>query len=258
MPKKSLGQNFLNEKNTLENIVKAGNLCQEDIVLEIGPGTGNLTEKILEKKPNKLIVIEKDTELSKKLNKKFDNIEVINEDILNCIEKFKFNSPIKVFGNLPYNISTKILISFIRLNDLNKIFERFIFVFQKEVADRIIAKENSKNYGRLSILTAWKMCRTKEFDINPKNFYPIPKVWSSLITFEPKKKIEKLKNTKNLEHITNIFFNQKRKMIKKPMKQLFDDYIEVSNRLDIDLKLRPQNLTVKKYIEICKYYEDLT
>lgn len=258
-PKKSLSQNFLIDEKILNLIVDNGNIKSDDIVLEIGPGTGNLTEKIIKKNPSKLIVIEKDKELSKKLKDKFDkNLIVINDDILNCFNKFRFDKPIKVFGNLPYNISTKILTSFIKIDNLSKFFVRFLFVFQKEVADRIVANDNTKQYGRLSILSSWKMNTHKLFDISPKCFFPKPKVWSSLVLFDPKDKIEIINKSENLERITNIFFNQKRKMIKKPMKQLFDDYIEVSNRLDIDLKLRPQNLTVKKYIEICKYYEDLT
>ncbi len=258
-PKKSLSQNFLNDEKILNLIVNSGNIKRDDIVLEIGPGTGNLTEKIIEKKPSKLIVIEKDKELSKKLKDKFDkNLTVVNDDILNCFNKFKFDKPIKVFGNLPYNISTKILTSFIKIDNLNKFFLQFLFIFQKEVADRIVANYNTKQYGRLSILSSWKMNSHKLFDISPKCFFPIPKVWSSLILLDPKKKIDIINKSKNLEHITNIFFNQKRKMIKKPMKQLFDNYIDISNQLGIDLSLRPQNLSVKKYVEICRCYEDLS
>ena len=125
------------------------------------------------------------------------------------------------------------------------------------MADRIIANSNSKHYGRLSILSSWKLERSKISDISPQNFFPVPKVWSSLILLKPKNKIEKLNKIKNLEHVTNIFFNQKRKMIGKPMKQLFKDHKNIAHKLNIDLKLRPQNITVSKYIEICKYYEKL-
>ncbi len=257
-PKKSLGQNFLNDEKILNLIIKNGNINNEDIILEIGPGTGNLTEKIIQKKPAKFIVVEKDKKLSEELSDKFDkNLLVINEDILNCYNKFKFDKPIKVFGNLPYNISTKILTSFIKIDNLDCFFSKFLFIFQKEVADRIIADSNTKKYGRLSILTSWKMNSYKLFDISPKSFYPVPKVWSSLILLDPKKKIEVINKSKNLEHITNIFFSQRRKMLRKPMKQIFKDYENVADQLNIDLKLRPQNLTVNKYIEICKFYENL-
>ena len=257
-PKKSLGQNFLNDKKILTQIVETGKIKKKDIILEIGPGTGNLTNEILKKSPKKLLVVEKDNDLSNFLKKKYEfKIDVINKDILNCYDIFKYDQPIKVFGNLPYNISTKLLTSFIKLDNLEKKFEKFIFIFQKEVADRIIAEENTKNYGRLSILTSWKMNCEKIIDIDPKYFYPKPNVWSSLIILTPKSKIEKLINSKNLEHITNIFFSQRRKMIKKPMKLLFNDYQIIAKKLNIDLSLRPQNISKDQYLEICKCYEDL-
>ncbi len=258
-PKKSLGQNFLKDEIILTKIVENGNISENDIVIEIGPGTGNLTEKILDKNPKHFIVVEKDKELSSILKKKFDNkIQIINKDILDCYNSFFFREPVKIFGNLPYNISTKILTSFIKIDDLKSRIKKLIFLFQKEVADRIIAEENSKKYGRLSILTSWKMHSLKIADINPNCFYPKPKIWSSLIILTPKNNYKSLKNIENLEHITNIFFNQRRKMIKKPMRQLFNDYEEIAQKLEIDLNLRPQNITMKKYLEICKIYESLT
>ncbi len=258
-PKKRLGQNFLNDSSLLSKIVDVGKITKNDSILEIGPGTGNLTNEIIKRSPRDIIVVEKDNDLSEILKKKFGNkITVINDDILNCYNKFSISRPMKVFGNLPYNISTKILTSFIKIEKLDKRFKQFIFLFQKEVADRIIADENTKNYGRLSILTSWKMNRKKILDINPNYFYPKPKIWSSLISLNPKIKFEKLKKVKNLEHVTNIFFNQKRKMIKKPMRQLFNNYDAISRDLNIDLNSRPQNVSINKYIEICKIYEELT
>ena len=257
-PKKSLGQNFLIDEKILNQIVKNGNIKKNDIVLEIGPGTGKLTEKIVKRKPQKFIVVEKDKLLSDQLKIKFgESVEIINEDILKCYDKFKFDRPIKVFGNLPYNISTKILTSMIKLENLDKLFSNFIFVFQKEVADRIVAKYNTKEYGRLSILSTWKMEKLKIFDIPPRSFYPVPKVWSSLIKFVPKKNVVILKKPKNLEHVTNIFFNQRRKMIKKPLKILFKNYKKVSEDLSLNLNLRPQNLSNITYYKICSYYERL-
>ena len=257
-PKKSLGQNFLFDNDILSKIVDVGNVSSKDVILEIGPGTGSLTEKILQKKPKKIYVVEKDKDLAKELDKKFGNkVEIINKDILECYNQFHFNKPLKVFGNLPYNISSKILTSFIKIDDLNKFFEIFIFIFQKEVAERIVAYENLKEYGRLSVLVSWKMKTKKIIDISPDKFFPQPKVWSSLVALYPKNNIHKLKKSKNLEHITNIFFNQRRKMIKKPMKLLFKNYEEIAKRLDIKLNLRPQNISKDKFIEICKFYENL-
>jgi 16S rRNA (adenine1518-N6/adenine1519-N6)-dimethyltransferase len=131
-------------------------------------------------------------------------------------------------------------------------------MFQKEVADRIIANTSEKTYGRLSILSCWKMKIKKIVDINPKSFFPPPKIKSTVLFFEPKKKYFKLNNPKNLEHITRVFFNQKRKMIKKPLKILFKNNIEISNKLGINLNLRPQNLSPMTYFKLCEEYENLS
>ena len=258
LPKKSLGQNFLINNEVLNQIADLGKIKSNDIILEVGPGTGNLTEKILKKKPKKLIVVEKDKNLTIFLKKKFNNnIEIINDDILSYNQEIFNNKKIIVFGNLPYNVSTQILTSWIKKNDLNNFCKRFILMFQKEVADRILAKCNSKNYGRLSIISSWKMNIKKIVDINPSSFSPPPKIKSSLLVFEPKNEFFKINNPKNLEHITNIFFNQRRKMIKKPLKFLFKNYEKVSEDLSLDLNLRPQNLSNITYYKICAYYENL-
>ena len=257
LPKKSLGQNFLVDDKILNLIVGLGKIGSNDIVLEVGPGTGNLTEKILKKSPKKIIVVEKDKNLSIMLRKKFNNVEVINEDILKYNQSFLYKKKIIIFGNLPYNISTQILTSWIKTKNLNNFCKIFILMFQKEVADRILAEFNSKNYGRISIISSWKMEIEKIIDIDPNSFFPRPKIKSTLLVFKPKNKFYKIKNPRNLEHITNIFFNQKRKMIKKPMQFLFKNYEEVAKELSLDLTLRPQNLSNLTYYKICSYYEKL-
>ena len=258
-PKKSLGQNFLTDKNIIDIIVNKGNINENDVILEIGPGTGNLTERILFQNPFKLFAIEKDKSLVKKLNEKFNKkINLINDDILKVDEKIFSSESMTVFGNLPYNISTQILIKWIRLNNLNKTFKKFILMFQKEVAERIIANTNSKKYGRLSILTSWKMNVKKLLEVSPNSFYPIPKVKSTVLLLEPKKDFFKIKNPKNLEHITNVFFNQRRKMVKHPLKIIFKNTDKISKKLNININDRPQNLSPLKYFELCKEYENLT
>ena len=123
-PKKSLGQNFLNDKNIIDIIVNSGDIKKNDIILEVGPGTGNLTERILSKSPKKIFAVEKDKFLSKKLIEKFnEKITLINEDILKIDEKKFSNEPMVVFGNLPYNISTQILVKWIRYKNLNNTFK---------------------------------------------------------------------------------------------------------------------------------------
>ena len=257
-PKKSLGQNFLSDKNIIKSIVDIGNIKNNNVIIEIGPGTGNLTEFILKKKPKKFFVIEKDSNLVKLLYERFNNkINIINKDVLNfklnIISKEKFI----IYGNLPYNISTQILAKWITDREKFESCKKLILMFQKEVANRIIAKTNSKNYGRLSIISNWRLDVKKEFDISSNSFFPKPKVDSTLLSFTPKKKYYNINNPENLEKITKIFFNQRRKMIKNPLKQIFKNPDIVVKKLNLDVNLRPQNLSPLNYFEITKEYEDL-
>ena len=255
--KKSLGQNFLIDGNIIDKILDIVDIKKKD-VLEIGPGTGNLTSAILKKNPSKLLVVEKDNELAENLKTNFDkSIEVINNDILNLDENSLSTSKLIVFGNLPYNISTEILCKWILNIKENYWFEYLILMFQKEVADRIIAKFNTKSYGRLSILANWTLDIEKICDVRPTSFLPVPKVDSSVLFFKPKKNFFKLNNPKNIEKITRIFFMHRRKMIKKPYNQLFNGNTEVASKLKIDLNLRPQNLDFETYFRIVNEYEKL-
>ncbi len=255
--KKSLGQNFLIDKNILDKIINITKIENKNI-LEIGPGTGNLTSYILKKNPKKFFVIEKDEELAINLMNKFSKkIKIINNDVLNVDETKICNDKMIVFGNLPYNISTEILSKWIiNLKD-NFWFECLILMFQKEVADRIIAEFNTSNYGRLSIISNWKLKIKKICDIKPNAFFPKPKIDSSLLFFYPKKNFIKIKNPNNLEKITRIFFNQRRKMLKKPFNQLFNGDKRVLDKLKIDLTLRPQNINIETYYKLTCEYENL-
>tara|TARA_Y100000590_G_scaffold227095_1_gene256432 strand:- start:895 stop:1686 length:792 start_codon:yes stop_codon:yes gene_type:complete len=257
-PKKSLGQNFLIDENVLNLIVKCGQIKKNDFVIEVGPGTGNLTEKILNEKPKKIVVIEKDKKLANFLKIKFNNkIEIINKDILNYSLIDNRKNKLIIFGNLPYNVSTQVLSNLIKTNNIENICKSFVLMFQKEVADRIVAKYNSKNYGRLSILSSWKMEIEKIKEVEPKSFYPKPKVKSTILLFKPKSRFYQINNPKNLEHITNVFFNLRRKMIKKPLKILFRNFNQIADYLDLDLNSRPQNLSHLTYYKICSEYEKL-
>jgi len=186
--KKSLGQNFLIDENIIQKIISSG-VIQNKNVLEIGPGTGNLTRAILSKKPKKFYVIEKDHDLSELLMQNFKNqITIINEDVLKFNEKNITNEKLVVFGNLPYNISTEILCKWIINLDSDQFwFDELILMFQKEVAERIIAKINTSNYGRLTILTNWKLEVKKICDIGPNSFFPKPKIDFSAILYSKKK-----------------------------------------------------------------------
>ena len=255
--KKSLGQNFLIDREVLEKITNVVQI-KDKTILEVGPGTGNLTSFILKKNPKKMFVIEKDDDLAINLNETFkDQLTIINDDILQVDENLIFKNKVTVFGNLPYNISTEILSKWITQAKGEFWFNNLILMFQKEVADRIIAKFNTSDYGRLSILSNWKLNVEKICDIKPESFSPRPKIDSSLLFFSPKKNFYKIKNPKNLEKVTRIFFNHRRKMLKKPLNQLFNGDQRVLNELKIDLNLRPQNLDFDTYYQLTCAYENL-
>jgi len=255
--KKSLGQNFLIDKNII-NIITNTVSIKDNEVLEVGPGTGNLTKEILKKNPSKMYLIEKDTFLAENLKEIIDErVKIFNEDILEFDENLLSKNKIIVFGNLPYNISTEILSTWVTKLKNDYWFSDLILMFQKEVADRIIAKFNSTNYGRLSILANWRLNINKICDISPESFSPRPKIKSSLIHFTPKKNFVEIEDPLNLEKITRIFFSHRRKMLKKPFNQIFNGNIDLLDKLNIDLNLRPQNLDFDTYYKLTIEYEKL-
>ena len=260
-PKKSLGQNFLIDKNIINKIVKIGNIDQNRVVMEIGPGYGNLTEAIISMKPKNIFAVEKDKKLSILLIKKFKSIEnfkIINDDILNIIKKQNLENNLLVFGNLPYNISTQILASLIILEKWPPWYDLLIFMFQKEVADRIIARPNTKEFSRLTVLSNWRLEIKKHFDVSKNSFFPKPKVDSTILSFRPKKNnFLNLQNPKNLEKITQLLFSNRRKMINKNLKKLFNKKPFLLKNLNIDLNKRPGELSNEIFYKIAVEYEKL-
>tara|TARA_B100000886_G_C20313532_1_gene444886 strand:+ start:67 stop:852 length:786 start_codon:yes stop_codon:yes gene_type:complete len=255
-PKKSLGQNFLIDKNIIEKIIHSAKIKSGDIVLEIGPGTGNLTKFIIAQNPKKIFLIEKDENLANFLEKQYLNkVSIIKKDILKIPYEFYSEKRFLILGNLPYNISTKILSEWCLNKNLN--VSKMILMFQKEVAERILADVNSKDYSRITILSKWKFDIKKITDVKPNSFFPKPKVHSTVLEFVPKKKFHEIKDPKNLEKVTKVFFSQRRKMVKKPINILFKNFQFNYNKFNIKSSDRPQNIDVNKYLKIVKEYEDL-
>ena len=255
--KKSLGQNFLIDKDIINKIINTVSITNNEI-LEVGPGTGNLTKEILKKNPSKMYLVEKDTILAEYLKEIInERVKIFNEDILRFNESSLSKNKIIVFGNLPYNISTEILSTWIKNLKDEYWFSDLILMFQKEVADRIIAKFNTSAYGRLSILANWRLNISKICDISPESFSPRPKIQSSLIHFTPKKNFAEIKDPVNLEKITRVFFSHRRKMLKKPFNQIFNGNTDLLDKFNLDLNLRPQNLDFDTYYKLTIEYEKL-
>ena len=237
--KKSLGQNFLVDKNIVKKIIKRIEIKNKDII-EIGPGNGALTDEILKKKPKKLSIIEKDSLLFKKLKFKYrleKNIKIFHADILNFdIEKINTKNCV-IFGNLPYNISSQILVKILKFKNWPPKFTDIIFMFQKELGEKILGKFQSENYGRLSILTSYRLKFVDKFSVSSNCFNPKPKVTSLVIHFKPKiDRVQKIKDINNLEKVTNILFSNKRKMINKNIKKLISED-QIKNLPNINHKI---------------------
>ena len=255
--KKSLGQNFLIDSNIKRKIVNSVDIKDKDVI-EIGAGKGDLTDEILKGKPKSLLIIEKDQYLAEILKKKYNEVSTVKT---HCADILKFNLEKKIkrgsliFGNLPYNISSQILVKTLKFKLWPPNFSDMIFMFQKELGEKILGKFRSKNYSRLSILTNYRLKVFSKFLVSPNCFFPKPKIKSIVIHFKPiERDGNKIKDINNLEKITNILFSNKRKMINKSIKKI----IKNSNirKIDnLDLKLRPEQLHPDIYYKITELYE---
>tara|TARA_B100001093_G_scaffold38661_1_gene33051 strand:+ start:2833 stop:3618 length:786 start_codon:yes stop_codon:yes gene_type:complete len=255
--KKSLGQNFLTDKNIINKTLSLVSIQNKNII-EIGPGKEALTKEILKRKPKILSLIEKDFFLADKLKKKysgFHNIKVYNSDVLKFdIEKITTKDSI-IFGNLPYNISSQILVKFLKFKKWPPKFSDLIFMFQKELGKKIIGTYPSSDYGRISILSNFRLNTLNKFYVSPNCFFPKPKVTSMVIHFQPKKKkVFNIKNINNLEKITNILFSNKRKMINKNIKKILTEN-KIKDIQELKLNLRPSDINPEVYYKITELYE---
>ena len=256
--KKSLGQNFLIDKNIIKKIINLVEIKNKDII-EIGPGKGALTEEILKKKPKSLTVIEKDTLLASELRKNYSNLKntkVINADILKFnIEKID-NDQTVIFGNLPYNISSQILVKILRFRKWPPKFSNLILMFQKELGNKIIGKFLTDDYGRLSILSNYRLKNINKFSVSPNCFFPKPKVNSMVIHFTPiKRESYQIKKIENLEKVTNILFSNKRKMINKNIKKILNKD-KIGKIHNLKPNSRPSEIRPEIYYQITELFEN--
>ena len=252
--KKKLGQNFLINKDIIKKIADIGIINKDTNIIEVGPGSGSLTEELLKRNPKQIFAIEFDKDLSNYLEKIKNNYQNFNYEISDALtfdEKKIFKKNSIIFGNLPYNISLKLLIKWIYSDPWPPFYDQMILMFQKEVAERIVATSNNKKYGRISILTDARLDVKFHFNISKKEFNPMPKVDSSVLSFTPKKNTNfKLKDLNILSDLTKIIFNTKRKMISKTLKKILNEkelkIIDFNNIKN----LRPENLDFSFYYKL--------
>ncbi len=256
-PKKNLGQNFLLDQNITDKIVRVANLKAGQNVLEIGPGPGGLTRSILAINPNKLTVIEQDSrciEALEELKEIYPQLVIINDDAVK-IEEAKLVTPkTKIIANLPYNIGTLLLCKWL---ENVSFWQDFTLMFQKEVAERIVAAPGCKDYGRLSVICQL-LCDTEmHFNLAPEAFYPPPKVTSSVISLYPKPEQAPANIIHAVQFICKALFNQRRKMLRVTMKQVHPDLNGLIYGTDIALTQRPEELSVAQFVQLAQNYHQL-
>lgn len=259
LAKKSLGQNFLLDMNITNKIIRSSLDClrisdfRGKHLYEVGPGPGGLTRAILAAEPDILTVIEMDSRciqiMNDLKNAVADRLEIVEGDAL----KYNFcqteNKPKSIISNLPYNISVPLLTGWLKNM---KCFESLTLMFQKEVAERICAEPNSKNYGRISVLAQLTSKIKILMNLNPNCFVPAPKIWSTVLLFQPQANIPDLQTLESVEKLTALAFGQRRKMIRQSLKSL-PDFESMCSALNIEPTLRAENLSPQQYLQIALY-----
>lgn len=257
MAKKALGQNFLLDANITDKIMRLSLNAQKltdlktECVMEIGPGPGGLTQAVLRQNPLKMTVIEMDTrclDILHEIQTFYPQLEIIEGDAL----KFDFSlkaaqdGKFHIVSNLPYNISVVLLTGWLK-NIQN--YKSLTLMFQKEVADRIIANIGTKDYGRVSVISQLQCEIVRLFDLPPTCFVPAPKIWSSVLLFKPKENALDAEVLRKVEKLTELAFGQRRKMLRQSLKTI-PDLQQKADKLGIDLTLRAENLTPQQYLDL--------
>ncbi len=260
--KKSLGQNFLLDLNLTDRIAQAAGPLNEVDVLEIGPGPGGLTRSLLRHGARSVIAIERDTRCIDALNEvaeHFPNrLTVVAADALAVDEADILGNHgigrARVIANLPYNIGSKLLIKWLLSERWPPWYSSLSLLFQKEVAERIIAAPGSKTYGRLSVMANWRCTTRMAFDIPARAFTPPPNVTSSLVIISPRVDVGESVNPRDLEHVVGQAFGQRRKMIKSSLRSLGVSVDELLRAAEIDPTLRAEDVGVQGFVNLARAY----
>lgn len=260
MAKKALGQNFLLDRNITDKIIRLSLEKQNkkdfsgEYVFEVGPGPGGLTRAVLEADPQKLTVVEMDERCIEIMNdlKKIvgERLEIINGDAMKINFAEKGSAPRNIVSNLPYNISVPLLTGWLKQIEN---FSSLTLMFQKEVADRICAPTNCKDYGRISVLSQLQCRIERLFELNPNCFVPAPKIWSTVLLFQPLHSNINQEEITKIEKITALAFGQRRKMIRQSLKSL-PGIKEKLQQLQIPETFRAEQLTPAQYLQLAKLF----
>jgi 16S rRNA (adenine1518-N6/adenine1519-N6)-dimethyltransferase len=253
--KKALGQNFLFDLNLTRRIARAAGPFDGVTVIEIGPGPGGLTRALLMEGATRVVAIERDERALAALAEISDaypgRLTVISGDALEVDYRGLANgAPARIVANLPYNIATALLVGWLGGDDWPPFYDSLTLMFQKEVAERIVAKPGGKDFGRLSVLCQYRCAAKKLFDVNRSAFTPPPKITSSIVQLVPRPKPEPPCRLAVLERVTAAAFGQRRKMLRASLKSILPEPEVVLNELGIDPQLRAEQLPVEAFARL--------
>jgi 16S rRNA (adenine1518-N6/adenine1519-N6)-dimethyltransferase len=251
--RKSLGQNFLLDLNLTGRISRAAGPLDGVTAVEIGPGPGGLTRALLANGAKRVIAIERDERCIEALQEISEaapgRLTIVSGDALTAdLRPHLDGGPARIVANLPYNIATPLLINWITTEQWPPWFDRLVLMFQREVAERIVAAPGSKTYGRLSVLTQWRTDSKILFDINPSAFVPAPKVTSSVVQLVPKSPLACDRRT--LERVTGAAFGQRRKMLRQALKSLGVDPMMLLTVAGIEPTRRAEEIPVAGFVAL--------
>lgn len=263
--KKSFGQNFLLDLNLTGRIARVPGDISDATIYEVGPGPGGLTRALLTQDAKKVVAVEMDPrcmEPLKDVSAAFDNrLTVYNCDALDVDEtailSLKDTHKAHIVSNLPYNVGTQLLIKWLTYDTWLPWFSSLTLMFQKEVAERLVAKPNTKAYGRLSVLTQWRGKVRIAFTVPPQAFTPQPKVTSAVIHYKPTEPMDPSVRLADLEKIVAKAFNQRRKMLRASLKGLDVDPKSLLEAANLEETKRAEDITVEEFVRLAKVYREL-
>lgn len=254
--KKNLGQNFLLDLNLTRKIARSAGSLGDHTIIEVGPGPGGLTRALLMEGARKVIAIERDERvlpiLAQISNVYPGRLEVASGDALQTDWRSLANGPVRIVANLPYNIATALLVDWLTQPDWPPFYSSLTLMFQKEVAERIVAQPGNKTYGRLSVLSQWRARPRKLFDVPPRAFTPPPKVTSSIVHITPDARPVVDCDLKALEQLSRAAFGQRRKMLRASLKGILPNAAQMLKTVDIDPAKRAEQLSVSDFCTIAR------
>ncbi len=257
--RKSLGQNFLLDLNLTARIARAAEPLSDAVIVEIGPGPGGLTRALLALGAKHVIAIERDVraiEALREIAERYPGrLTLVEGDALSVdVSPYLPTGPVRIVANLPYNIATALLVSWLTLDPWPPWYDRLVLMFQREVAERIVAGVGSKSYGRLAVLAQWRTEPKILFDIAPSAFVPPPKVTSSLVQLLPRKNPLAC-DRRRLERVTEAAFGQRRKMLRQSLKSLGGDVFALLEKAGLDPTSRAEDISVEGFVALARATE---